>query len=88
MVAFERQGRFYEIDQLDSYKEDAPYLIEIFAEKGLCPISDGEDGNYWVIEQNGTCNSPVYYWDNSGMESVLAFDNFPEFIRGIKLPQN
>ena len=57
--------------------------IEIIKD-GYFAFAGSADGDVWVITASGKPDDPVFLWDTSGMEAILAYNSFPEFLREIE----
>jgi hypothetical protein len=52
---------------------------------GYFAFAGSDDGEVWAIKSAGKPDDPVFHCDLSGMETILVYNSFPEFLRQIKV---
>ncbi len=75
---------FLSITDHKQMQAEEPNEIELFFEEDIWPVASADDGSYWAVTCSGDHNSPVYYWNHSGLCSKKAFRSFSSFLKAIE----
>jgi hypothetical protein len=75
---------FLNISDYKQIQAEEAYDVTLFLKEDIWPVAFADDGCYWAVKRSGDHNSPVYYWDHSGLCAEKAFQSFSSFMKALE----
>lgn len=80
------EAEFFTPEQYQDYLEDEEdYWAGEFVDRGLVPIARSDGGGAWLIDKDGTEDSPVDYLNHTAATIGEAFPSFRDFVAALTM---